>query len=247
MDAHSGEAPILPSAAWRLVEALASLRTPEGKSRIPGFYDDALPATEVQLEALANKPDEEEQLRRAFQVDQFLDGVTGMPLRERRAFEPTSNIAGLLSGYTGEGVKTVLPARAMAKMDFRLVPNQDPDDILAKLRAHLKAGGFEDVQVHKLGGAEPVVTPMEHPFVQRILEISENFAGKPPSVTPIVGGTLPLLGALRRYVGVPGLMGPGNAAYWASGAHAPNEHVRLSDIDRAVRFNCFMFDALGQS
>ncbi|MGD9048471.1 MAG: M20/M25/M40 family metallo-hydrolase [Anaerolineae bacterium] len=247
IDAHSGEAPILPSAAWRLVEALASLRTPEGKSRIPGFYDDALPPTEVQLEALANKPDEEEQLRRAFQVDQFLDGVTGMPLRERRAFEPTSNIAGLLSGYTEEGVKTVLPARAMAKMDFRLVPDQDPDDILAKLRAHLKAGGFDDVQVHKLGGAEPVVTPMEHPFVQRILEISERFAGKPPSVTPLVGGTLPLLGALRRYVGVPGLMGPGNAAYWASGAHAPNEHVRLSDIDRAVRFNCYMFDALGQS
>ncbi|MGD9318109.1 MAG: M20/M25/M40 family metallo-hydrolase [Anaerolineae bacterium] len=247
IDAHSGEAPILPSAAWRLVEALASLRTPEGKSRIPGFYDDALPPTEVQLEALANKPDEEEQLRQAFQIDQFLDGMTGMELRERRAFEPTSNIAGLLSGYTGEGVKTVLPARAMAKMDFRLVPNQDPDAILAKLRAHLKSEGFDDVQVTKLGGAEPVVTPMEHPFVQRILQISENFAGKPPSVTPIVGGTLPLLGALRRYVGVPGLMGPGNAAYWASGAHAPNEHVRLSDIDRAVRFNCYMFDALGQA
>jgi acetylornithine deacetylase/succinyl-diaminopimelate desuccinylase-like protein len=247
IDAHSGEAPILPSAAWRLVEALASLRTPEGKSRIPGFYDDALPPTEVQLEALANKPDEEEQLRQAFQIDQFLDGMTGMELRERRAFEPTSNIAGLLSGYTGEGVKTVLPARAMAKMDFRLVPNQDPDAILAKLRAHLKSEGFDDVQVTKLGGAEPVVTPMEHPFVQRILQISENFAGKPPSVTPIVGGTLPLLGALRRYVGVPGLMGPGNAAYWASGAHAPNEHVRLSDIGRAVRFNCYMFDALGQA
>jgi len=247
IDAHSGEAPILPSAAWRLVEALASLRTPEGGSRIPGFYDDVLPPTEVQLEALANKTDNEEQLRQAFQVDQFLDGVTGMELRERRAFRPTSNIAGLLSGYTGEGVKTVLPARAMAKMDFRLVPNQDPDDILAKLRSHLKAGGYEDIQVIKLGGAEPVVTPMEHPFVQRILEISERFAGKPPSVTPIVGGTLPLLGALRRHVGVPGLMGPGNAAYWASGAHAPNEHVRLSDIDRAVRFNCTMFDALGQS
>jgi len=245
-DAHSGEAPILPSAAWRLVGALASLCTPEGKVRIPGFYDAVLEPTEVQLEALANMTDNEEQLRQAFQVDQFLDGLTGLPLRERRAFWPTCNIAGLLSGYTGEGVKTVLPARAMAKMDFRLVPDQDPDDILAKLRAHLQAGGYDDVQVTKLGGAEPVVTPMEHPFVQRILEIAGTFAGKPPSITPIVGGTLPLLGALRRYVGVPGLMGPGNAAYWASGAHAPNEHVRLSDIDRAVRFNCYMFDALAR-
>jgi acetylornithine deacetylase/succinyl-diaminopimelate desuccinylase-like protein len=247
IDAHSGAAPILPSAAWRLVGALASLRTPEGKSRIPGFYDAVRSPSEAQLEALADQTDMEEQLRQAFQVDDFVDGLTGMPLRERQAFSPTSNIAGLLSGYTEEGVKTVLPARAMAKMDFRLVPDQDPDDILAKLRTHLKAEGYADVRVTKLGGAEPVVTPIEHPFVQRILDISETFAGKPPSISPIVGGTLPLLGALRRFVGVPGLSSPGNPAYWASGAHAPNEHIRLSDLSRAVRFNCYMFAALATS
>ena len=185
--------------------------------------------------------------RSTHQVDEFVDGLTGMPLRERQAFNPTSNIAGLLSGYTEEGVKTVLPARAMAKMDFRLVPDQDPDDILAKLQDHLKAEGYDGVRVTKLAGAEPVVTPIEHPFVRRILDISETFAGKPPSIFPIVGGTLPLLGALRRFVGVPGLASPGNPAYWASGAHAPNEHIRLSDLSRAVRFNCYMFAALAAS
>ncbi len=245
IDAHSGGAPILPSAAWRLVGALASLRTPEGKVRIPGFYDAVRAPTEAQLEALVNQTDMEAELRQAFQVDEFVDGLTGLPLRERQAFTPTSNIAGLLSGYLEEGVKTVLPARAMAKMDFRLVPHQDPDDILAKLRAHLDAEGYDDVKVTKLGGAEPVVTSIEHPFVQRIIEIAEIFAGKPPSISPLVGGTLPLLGPLRRFVGVPGLMAPGNPSYWASGAHAPNEHIRLSDLDRAVRFNCHMFSALG--
>lgn len=244
LDAHSGAAPMLPSAAWRLIQALASLRAPDGKVRIPGFYDAVRPPTPAQLEALANQTDMEEELRQAFQVDQFADGLTGMALRERQAFTPTSNIAGLLSGYIEEGIKTVLPAKAMAKMDFRLVPDQDPDDILAKLRAHLDVEGYDDIQVTRLGSAEPVVTAMEHPFVQRIIEIAETFAGKPASISPLVGGTLPLLGALRRFVGVPGLAAPGNSGYWASGAHAPNEHIRLADLSRAVRFNCYMFSAL---
>jgi acetylornithine deacetylase/succinyl-diaminopimelate desuccinylase-like protein len=245
-DAHSGNAPILPSAAWRLVRALASLRSPDGKVRIPGFYDAVRSPTETELEALANQADMEKEMREAFQVEEFVDGLTGMPLRERQAFTPTCNIAGLLSGYTEEGVKTVLPAHAMAKMDFRLVPDQDPDDILSKLQTHLARERYDDVKVTKLGGAVPVVTPIEHPFVRRVIEISERFAGKPASIAPIVGGTLPLLGALERFVGVPGLMAPGNASYWASGAHAPNEHVRLSDLDRAVRFNCYMFSELAR-
>jgi acetylornithine deacetylase/succinyl-diaminopimelate desuccinylase-like protein len=243
-DAHSGGAATLPSAAWRLVQALASLRGPDGRVRIPGFYDDVLAPTEAQLEALADQTDMEELMREMYGIEAFVDGLTGLALRERGAFSPTSNIAGLLSGYTEEGVKTVLPARAMAKMDFRLVPNQDPQDILSKLRAHLDAEGFGDVQVTSLGGSEPVVTPIEHPFVQRIIELAASFSDKKPSISPIIGGTLPLLGPLRRYVGVPGLAAPGNAGYWASGAHAPNEHVRLEDIRRAVRFNCHMFAGL---
>ena len=246
-DAHSGKASILPSAAWRLVGALSSLRSPDGRARIPGFYDDVLPPTEAQLRALAEQTDMEEEMRQGFGTSAFLNGLTGIPLRERLAFSPTSNIAGIVSGYTGEGVKTVLPARAMAKMDFRLVPNQDPDDIFAKLQAYLACQGFDDISVSKLGGAEPVVTPIEHPFAKRVIAISEAFAGKPPSVTPIMAGTLPLLDDLRRHVGVPGLAAAGNPAYWGSGAHAPNEHIRVSDLGRAVRFNAFMFWELGKT
>lgn len=243
-DAHSGMAPILPSAAWRLVQALATLRTPEGRVRIPGFYDLVQAPSEAQLAALADQTDMEAQLRETYGVERFVDGLTGVALRERAAFSPTCNIAGLVSGYTGEGTKTVLPAKASAKIDFRLVPDQDPHDILAKLRAHLAAEGYGDIQITTFAAAEPVVTPIDAPFVQRIIKIAETFAGKRPSVIPITGGTLPLLGALRRYVGVPGLCAPGNATYWANGAHAPNEHVRLEDLHRAVQFNCYMFQAL---
>lgn len=244
VDVHSGKAPILPSAAWRLVQALATLRTPEGRVRIPGFYDAVRPPTQEQLNALADQTDMTELSKDLYQVERFVDNLSGVALRERAAFDPTCNIAGLHSGYTGDGVKTVLPAHAMAKIDFRLVPDQDPHDILAKLRSHLQANGYDDVNVTVFGAAEPVVTPMNAPIVQRIITIAQNFAQKPPSIAPIVGGTLPLLGALRRSVGVPGLSAPGNATYWGSGAHAPNEHIRLSDLERAVRYNCYMFQEL---
>ncbi|HEV2471661.1 MAG TPA: hypothetical protein VGS41_03285, partial [Chthonomonadales bacterium] len=86
---------------------------------------------------------------------------------------------------------------------------------------------------------------MSDPFVRRILAIAESFNGKKPSITPLSGGSLPLLEPLSRFVGLPGLSAPGNATYWANGAHAPNEHIRLEDLERAVRFNCHMFMALG--
>jgi acetylornithine deacetylase/succinyl-diaminopimelate desuccinylase-like protein len=134
----------------------------------------------------------------------------------------------------------------MAKIDFRLVPNQDPQDILAKLKDHLVNEGYADIRIIVFGKAEPVVTSLKDPFVQRIAKIAEAYNGKRPSITPIVGGTLPLLGALQRYVGLPGLCAPGNPTYWANGAHAPNEHIRLADLDQAVQFNCYMFQNLAK-
>lgn len=244
IDAHSGNAPILPNPAWRLVKALASLKDSSGRVLIPGFYDDVVSPTEAQLNATRNQANMDDAWKTAFKIQHFNDDLQGISLRERLAYTPTANIAGFISGYTGDGVKTVLPSRAMAKMDFRLVPDQDPEDILEKLSAHLHSQGYNDVSVKKLGAAEPFATPIDHPLVQRIRRIAEHFAGKPASIDPMIGGTLPLLGALRKYVGVPGLSSPGNPVYWGSGAHAPNEHIRLSDLDRAVKFNVHLFKSL---
>lgn len=246
IDTHSGSAPILPSAAWRLVQALATLKTPDGHVRIAGFYDDALKPSQEQLDAIADLPNMDTQLREAYHVERFVDDLSGAALFERLCFTPTCNLAGLVSGYTGEGSKTVLPSKAMAKIDFRLVPNQDPQDILAKLRTHLHEQGYDDIQVTVFAAAEPVVTPMNEPLVQKMLKVAEGFNGKKVAINPIAGGTLPLLGALRRYVGVPGLAVPGNPTYWANGAHAPNEHIRLADLENAVQYNCYMFQALGE-
>ena len=247
IDAHSGNAHVLPSGAWRLLKALASIKDEKGKVLIPGFYEHVREPNESEKQALRNRvdPEMEEKILAMFGINAFVDNKRGYDY-ELEVFDPTANIAGFLSGYTDEGVKTVLPAKAMAKMDFRLVPEQNPDDILEKLRAHLKANGFDDVHVRKLGGAEPVVTPIDGAFVQRIKKICADFAEKEPEINPLVGGTLPLLEAMKKNVGILGISTSGNPTYYGSGAHAPNEHIRISDIARAIRFNAFMLTQLGE-
>ena len=116
---------------------------------------------------------------------------------------------------------------------------------MEKLKSHLKTQGFEDVQVTKLGSGDPVVTPVEGDFVQRMTQICRAFTEQEPEVIPLVGGTLPLLGAMKNNVGVLGISTSGNPAYYGSGAHAPNEHIRVNDIPRAIQFNVFMFTELG--
>ena len=247
-DAHSGNAHKLPSGAWRLVKALSSIKDEDGKVLIPGFYDDVREPNESEKQAMQDKadPEMEERLKTMYGIDAFLHDRSGYEL-EASVFEPTANIAGFLSGYTEPGIKTVLPAKAMAKMDFRLVPHQDPNDILEKLKAHLKAQGFDDVQVKKLGEAQPVVTPIDGEFVQRMIKICKGFTSQEPDVTALVGGTLPLLGSMKKNVGVLGISTSGNPSYYGSGAHAPNEHIRVSDIPRAIEFNAFMFTQLGST
>jgi acetylornithine deacetylase/succinyl-diaminopimelate desuccinylase-like protein len=246
-DAHSGGAHAFPSGAWRLVKALSSLKDDKGNIIIPGFHDDVRQPTEGEKQAMRDNvdPEMEARYKEMYGINNFLNNKTGYEL-ELSVFEPTANIAGFLSGYTDAGVKTVLPAKAMAKMDFRLVPNQRPDDILEKLNRHLKAQGFDDVQVKKLGSGDPVVTPIEGEFVQRMLGICRAFTEQEPEITPLVGGTLPLLGAMKNNVGVLGISTSGNPAYYGSGAHAPNEHIRVSDIPRAIEFNVFMFEQLAK-
>ncbi len=247
-DAHSGMAPILPSAAWRLVQALATLRAADGRVRIPGFYEAVREPTPGERAALAAQPDQAAAWRTAYGVEQFVDGLGGTALRERLAFGPTCNIAGLVSGYTGEGLKTVLPARAMAKLDFRLVPDQDAQSVLAALQAHLGGEGYSDVRIEVLAAADAYMLPLDHPFTRQIAAITAAYnQGQPAGVVPLAGGTLPLLGTLQRVTGgLPCLSAPTNPSYPGTRVHAPNEHIRLADLRRAVAFTLHLLRALSE-
>ena len=139
------------------------------------------------------------------------------------------------------GVKTVLPAVASAWLDFRLVPDQRPDQVLALLQSHLERHGFDDLEVTVLGAAEPAGTAIDDPFVQRVTRIAAEITGKPPSINPRIGGTLPIIASLQRHLDVPGVAAPDNPSYWGSRPHAPNEHIRLEDLGHAIRFTHALF------
>jgi len=228
VDAHSGlGGSIFPNAAWRLVWALSTLKDPDERIKIAGFYDAAKPPTQRDLELLARLPDESEQIKQTYGLKGFVRGLSGVELRRAAVFEPTCTICGLSSGYQGPGTKTVLPAEAMAKVDFRLVPEQDPFDIFEKLKAHLTAHGFDDVEVSLLSAEHPARVDPDDPFVQLTVEAAREVYGKEPVVAPMTGGSGPIY-PFVKFLEVP--VSNSGVGYPGSRAHAPNEHIRLEDF-----------------
>ncbi len=240
-DAHSGNGHLLPNAAWRLLWALASLKGPDERIRIPGFYDRAKPPSEHDLKLIAARPSDEEQTRKEFGVKEFLRGATGVAYKSA-VFQPTCNIEGIASGYQGQGGKTVIPAHAMAKVDFRLVPDQDPKEIFEKLKNHLAHEGFGDVQVKWLGAMWPSRVPHDHPLVELNSRTAEEIYGKKCILIPMTGGSSPVY-AFAGPLNIP-VINPG-LGYDGSRTHAPDENIRLNDFLNAARHIARILDAFG--
>ena len=227
MDAHSGGAHHLPNAAWRLVQALSSLKDSAGNIAISGFYDDAQSPSAADVALFDALPDTEEWLRETYGAKEFVGGLTGDDFK-RAVFNPTCNIAGLTAGHQGEGMKTVIPARATVKVDFRLVPGQDPDDIFAKLRAHLDQEGFTDVSVTRLGAMWPYKASAEDPFVQLAKQSAEAVYSRSYRIAPLAGGSTPIYAFAAPLGDIPVISaGVGNSN---NRAHSPDEYVRLDDF-----------------
>ena len=226
IDVHSGlGGSIFPNAAWRLVWALNTLKGEDEQIRIPGFYDGVRPPSKRDLELMSALPEIAGEYKSRYGIKQFIKGLTGgVELRVEEVFTPTCTICGLTSGYQGNGSKTVLPARASAKVDFRLVPDQEPDDILKKLRAHLDAQGFSDVLITDLGGDTPARTDPDDPFVQLVSKTAEEVYEMPMQLVPLTGGSgpsYPFVHDLGLPVVTAGLGHPDTRA------HAPNENIRI--------------------
>ncbi len=232
MDAHSGGAHVLPNAAWRLLRALMSLKGSDDKILIPGFYDHAIPPSERDLELLDTLPDYEAWARETFGVKEFVGGLKGKDLN-RAVFNCTCNIAGLTAGHQGEGSKTVIPARATAKVDFRLIPNQDPDDIIAKLRTHLDNEGFTDVSATQLGAMWPYKTSADDPFIKLAARTAEAVYQRLYLIDPLAGGSTPIYAFADPLGGIPIIMA--GVGYANNRTHSPDEHVRLADFLNASR------------
>jgi len=225
-DVHSGiGGSIFPNAAWRLVWALNCLKGPDERIRLPGFYDKVRKPSTRDLELMAALPEISAAYKKQYGVKSFIKGLTGgVELRVEEVFTPTCTICGLTSGYQGPGSKTVQPAKASAKVDFRLVPDQRPADVLEQLRRHLDAEGYSDVQVELLGGEAPARTDPDDPFIKLVCDTALEVYGKPMALLPLVGGSgpnYPFVHDLGLPVATAGLGHPDGRG------HAPNENIRL--------------------
>ncbi len=233
-DAHSGlGGSIFPNAAWRLIWALNSLKDEHEFIRIPGFYDRVVAPTDLDLELLAQLPDSAEEYHARYGIKTFIKGLTGgLELDRETIFSPTCTICGLTAGYQGKCTKTVLPAKATAKVDFRLVPDQDPDEVLLLLSNHLDEGGFRDIQINYLAGEHPARTDPNDPFLKLVVEAAREVYGEPQRIMPMSGGSgpnHPFIHDLKVPVATAGVGYPG------SNVHAPNENMDIENFITGVR------------
>ncbi len=226
VDVHSGlGGSIFPNAAWRLIWALNTLKDVDERIRIPGFYDPVKPPSDRDIELIEALPEVAEEYKSRYGVEKFLRGLEGgVALKVAETFEPTCTICGLTSGYQGAGSKTVLPAKASAKVDFRLVPDQTPPQVVEQLRAHLYGEGFSDIEVEFLGGGPPARTDPDDPFIQLVIDTANQIYDAPMEPVPMIGGSGPnhaFIHELKVPVATAGIGYPG------TNAHAPNENLRL--------------------
>ena len=242
--------PIVPNPAWRLAWALSTLRAPDGCVLIEGFYDDVRENTSVELAAIDDMqrraPSDTAALLAHLGLDGFVGKVDGAEAARRQMLWPTCSIDGIWGGYSGPGIKTVLPSRASAKLAMRLVPNQSAQDIYEKLVLHLRRHGFGDIQVHKLGALEPNRTPMDNPWVRVVARAVQNAYGVKPLIAPtgITGGSGPsyLFASTLQLstVGMP------CAQFKDKNAHAPNESLTLESFCRGIKTMVALFECMAE-
>lgn len=237
-DAHSSLAVIIKNPAWRLVEVLKTLRNPSGRILIKGWYEDVLPFSRQDLHLLRKEPLDERAFKEEYGVREFVNGKSGLGVKKALAGEPTCNIAGIVSGYTMRGAKTVLPAEAVVKIDFRLVPMMDPKTQLARLRAHLKSSGFSDVKVKVYHGEAASRTDPDDPFVRQVMAAAKESFGK-FTVNISNAGTGPMH-SFAKILGAPCVSI--GSTYVFSRIHSPNEFARLDLLKKATKCMCLIID-----
>lgn len=232
-DLHSGlYGGAAPNAVFGLIELLAKAKNADGVIQIPGFYDDVAEPASAELDSWNSLP---------FNADEYVNNeigaaVTGEPGRsvfEKTWSRPTLEVHGIAGGFTGAGSKTVIPAKALAKVSFRLVPNQDPEKIVALFKdwvAANKPAGIE-AQVKVLGTSPGIIVNPDHPAIAVAAEVFEESLGR-KTVFTRSGGSIPIVGDFAKHLGIPTvLMGFGLPD---DGLHSPNEKFKLANYYQGI-------------
>jgi acetylornithine deacetylase/succinyl-diaminopimelate desuccinylase-like protein len=242
-DLHSGTyGGAVANPAFVLAQMLAQMKDRGGRVKIPGFYDDVRPLSEAEREEFKKLPFNEKQYRKALGAPRLF-GETGYSTIERASARPTFEVNGLLSGFTGEGAKTVLPAVAMAKVSMRLVPDQDPGKVAELFEAYVKkiAPRTVEVKVTRMQGGKPWMASLDNPYVQAAGRAIQTGFGKAPVFTR-EGGSIPVVATFQEVLGLPSvLFGVGLPD---DRIHAPNEKLDLANFHNGIIASAVLYEEI---
>jgi acetylornithine deacetylase/succinyl-diaminopimelate desuccinylase-like protein len=245
-DLHSGSfGGALVNPAMALANMLAQMKDRGGRIKIPGFYDDVVELKEEERQMWATLPYNEKKYKKDFGIPKLF-GETGFTTLERTWARPTFEINGLLSGFTGEGAKTVLPAVAMAKVSMRLVPNQDPDKIATLFEAYVNdvAPKSVEAKITRMHGGKPWMASYDNPFIQAAgRAIEKGFGPKPGHARE--SGAIPVVSTFQEELGLPSvLFGVGLPD---ENAHAPNEKLDVSNFHNGIIASAVLYDEIART
>ncbi|MEM2238004.1 MAG: M20/M25/M40 family metallo-hydrolase [Candidatus Caldarchaeum sp.] len=220
---HSSWGAVAENPAWRLVQALSTIRSSDGRVQIEGFYDDVDYTGEELLESV--------KLEDFDPPSKLIPSVVENPLKAL-LLEPACNINGIIAGYTGPGSKTIIPSNASAKLDFRLVPRQSPDDIYRKLVEHLRRNGFGDLTVRLLQAYPAARTDPDSFITKLVMDTAEEAYGVKPVVIPSGAASGPMY-VVTDMLGIPCVAT--GVGYYGSSVHGPDEHIRIADFVAGIK------------
>ena len=243
-DAHSSLAALIKNPAWRLIEAINTLRDSNGKILIKDWYKEVTRFSKKDLELISKEPFDANQFRKEFGIKSFVGNKTSsLDAKKALVGGATCNIAGFVSGYTGEGAKTVLPSEALVKIDFRLIPKMDPKKQIIRLKKHLKLKGFPDIKVKVYHGEAAARTDSSLPFVSQVKSAADKSFG-----TSILNVSNAGTGPMFPFVDI--LKAPCisiGSTYMFSRIHSPNEFARIDLLKKTTKCICLIMQNFGST
>ncbi len=242
-DAHSSLAVLIKNPAWRLIEAVHTLRNSDGKILIKDWYKDVSPFSKKDLDLISKEPFDQNAFKKEFGIKSFVGNKKGLDAKKALVGGATCNIAGFVSGYTGEGAKTVLPGKALVKIDFRLIPKMNPKKQVMLLKKHLKSKGFGDIAIKVFHGEAAARTNPSESFVSDVKNAADKAFGK--SILNVSNaGT----GPMHPFVEI--LNAPCisvGSTYMFSRIHSPNEFARVDLLKKTTKCICMIMENFSKS
>jgi acetylornithine deacetylase/succinyl-diaminopimelate desuccinylase-like protein len=236
-DAHSSLAALIENPAWGLVMALSTLKDNNGKILVENWYKEVRDFTDEETSLIDKEPFDEEALKKEYGITNFVNNAKGMEVKKAFAGIPTCNISGLVSGYIGEGSKTVLPSKASAKLDFRLVPDMVPEIQFARLKKHLKnyisdnKENENKIEIRFLEAEPAARTSVNHQFVGIVKKAAIEVYGE-AIINVSSAGTGPMY-YFDKMLGVPSVCVGGTDI--SNRTHSPNEYMRIDSLNKTTK------------